>query len=585
MTQRPYEDPLEPHAETTSAAPPSGRERDTGAKLLGLIRAAQRRKVRDRDFRELAAAFRTTLGEHDGGVWRLVGRSLATGLVGSTAADSVLLERLSAYGVCGLEIPWDVSIEDLHRLALALAPVGPEGQTEPFPTDLGKVRTLDYSEVDPWFAVSGGAEAEAIQEDVRLQEEEVSIHRSLDQVLDVGVGVIEQAIGGLAPGEVDFETLQDVLGAAEQAIADTGSTVSQPLVPDGAVAEEDPELTHNAYSVEDLLGGMELLDQAAAKEGHLELETDTAAEKLSILLHMILDAEPEADALALLERLQRRVRADMSPEELRVVWGTFAGLMDAGDWRRMDTLFPIAARTLRFSNPPLVEQMVDVATAASSLGREVLWPHAANELLVARRERGDRPPAPLYHLVAGLAPGRLRDGVERLRRLDALNHGRVAVDAFQPRLHELYPLFAHLLASPEGALLGPGVLRGLRLSPPSPEWKVVVDALWGYRPTYTVLLSGILTFTVEARPPQALLNMASTVVADAVHNLEPGLRGEPWVPAALDWLGDRRFAPAAGLLKRVTLERRNLLSMAWPRDCRRSARRALRKILKQRTAR
>lgn len=406
--------------------------------------------------------------------------------------------------------------------------------------------------------------------------EEGGVQRSLDQVLDIGLAALQQSLLELDAGDLDFDALEVVLETAEQAIALSGegsagreapaSPVPDAPHPRGEGAE--PEL-----SLEGLVAQLATLERSVTDPLQLTA-VDAQAEELSIVLSMLLASDASRAPAWLGERLRANIRSAIATDSRTLWWRTVRALMDVGDQQVLDLIFPLIARTLRFARPPLVEQLVAAAQDTTEIAHEAIWPHAANELLLARRERGDRTPPGLVELVARV-PAREERSIDRLGRLQALAGDCVARDAFNPRVRALYPFFARLLKTVHGPRVGPAVVTGLRVAPLEGDWTIALQALRGYRSAHASFLRRVLLEADSRAPSRELLEQAAAAVAASLAELPEEQRGESWIPDAILWLASERSPAVARLATDIRRARKRPFVPAWPVGCRRAAKRAL----------
>ena len=472
------------------------------------------------------------------------------------------LDRFATLGIERISIRSKASVEDMAAFATMLADA------------------------------SGGADAAeelaagerpAIEVEVREDPDgSARIRRSLDQVLEVGTDVLQQSLHRLGTGEeVHFDDLQQVFQQAERAIAVRQDWSEVEIAADsmarGGPAPQIEEGYDPELSIRKLAAEMKALAREAHLEGGAELLTlEADAEELSILLQFYLTDASAFDPPPLPNRLEVRLREGMSEATRSVFWGAIRELMEAGHSAIVDKLIPVFARSHRFSGQ-IVEQLAWVANGTGLVGLEALWPHAVNEILIARRDKGQvREASGLMNLVASLPQERLEPTIVRLCELEAFAGRLLASDAFNARQWRMYPIFAELLDTPYADFVGPVILRGFRAGPPNWPGAIVLQGMREFEPSHIPLLQGFLA--EDPTHYERLADDAATVAIKLLNELDPTDRKDAWVAATIHWLGHSRHQPAAELLREIHSSRKAPFMPAWPSPCRAAARDALRTL-------
>jgi hypothetical protein len=484
-----------------------------------------------------------------------------------------MARRLAGYGVRRVEISPGVTPLDLHHLALALTNhVGPG----PPILSLAAVHIALWNE--PEVEEPEEEDEEAVDETAPEH-----IQRSLDEVLNVGADALAQSLEDVNPDALKIEDLKRVFEAAESAIqAPTKADWSMvEVLPDplGPVANAPaPPEPQPVFSIAELQG---MLDELAFEaRGPLDLRaSDGGDEEIAILLELFLAESSHSAPTALPPRLKYRLRKGLSDPAQIVWWNALKQLMANESPVLFDRVFPLVVRAIRYSGPlSLTDEISVLARGACERGLETLWPHAANELLLTRRERGHRTPPELVALVASLPRHAIDRAVPRLAKLGALGDGLLAKDAFNARQRVLYPMFERLLESSCEMPIGGCIVRGLRAAPPNCEVAVVIPAMREFTPACTPFLARLLSEDWSQGCSHGLCETGLELLTDLLNGLSPEFGEEPWLLHAIAWIGHWQFEGAGPFLQRVQTERRAPFIKAWPAESRAAARQALRSI-------
>lgn len=540
------------------------------------------------------------------------------------ALDASPLERLhrdlSALGIARLEIDAAATPEDLHRVATALLEArrrvgsthafrqleldGLPGSIRVAQREFGRRTSDATSAASVRAAVEGVLEAcegssEETQALVRSALERVfgsvvetlcegrlarvagqTFGRSLDDVLAIGAAALRSAMEDLVASGGDSTDLQGLFGAAEKALAVANDRESVEVML-SVLRKSSDELRHDAepridgaryeLSVEALGAALEAYGPDApafVPPGPVD-----RCEELSILLHLLLASAPGDDREKIEASLGACLARPLDGAETSFLGNTVRALAARGDSRVVDCVIPPLVRGLR-QERAAGDFLVRISAAASPGELDALWPHLANELLVAEARLDPRVREDLEGRIGAADQGPREVRIERLLRLDAATSQRFAAEAFDPPPPVLFPVFEAFVAR---AIPGfaEALLAGFQRHPPSLPGAEAVLVFRDAGASCRSFLIALLRDGRVERASEPLEGVARRILATELAGLRGRDAAADWAPRAIVALGRIATPTERSLLREIRRGFRIWPPRRWPRPCREAARSAL----------
>ncbi|MEZ6016083.1 MAG: hypothetical protein R3F49_13270 [Planctomycetota bacterium] len=396
----------------------------------------------------------------------------------------------------------------------------------------------------------------------------------LQHVLGAGSDSLRRALARLQEGAVDFEALDAAFDVARHTLrADEVS--SEASSADPVAAEREGGDGVSAVELEELVRALE----QPSVQPILELE-EVAREEASIVVQLLVesdDTESHVRASHRLEELRRKELDEAAAGIARADAHAIVGVLIEAIVELAETL-PIAefdrvylhlGPTFRRLVSPFLEHLTLLTARMTPHGVEALWPHATDELLIHLRSRR-----------AGLDPrlelppsdARAR-ALQRLSKLPAIAEGRLDSQALEMDQRFVHGLMLELLSVKSARpVVGRALLSALRRTPPALPWLAnVLRAAEECTPAVEPFVQAAVISASGGEVHPKLVELAANVLINVLSKLDPERRLDPWVPGALEWLGDHGPLRALDFLERVQRERK-LLRPTWSKQCRRAAR-------------
>lgn len=293
------------------------------------------------------------------------------------------------------------------------------------------------------------------------------------------------------------------------------------------------------------------------------------AEQISILFHLMPEAEAEKQGESVMRHLGPCLGDDLGPRERAVVVGWLRSTATASAAPEVDVrVTPVLGAARSSGRGVVAALLIDACEPPHEGLAGPLWPHLAHELLTqdgagdpVRRRR-------LEELVARVAPSRLREESARLGALVSRGTASAALEMPAPR-RELYPLYEVLLAAPRESGLPAMVTQAfLRHAEEHP----VAGALVVLRTDDDRAHRLVARLVREGEPPSAgLRNLAVGTIVVALRQLPRRRRREKWVAPAMHALSRLPCAESVSMLREVIRDRRLIVVPEWPAEVRRAA--------------
>ena len=204
-----------------------------------------------------------------------------------------------------------------------------------------------------------------------------------------------------------------------------------------------------------------------------------------------------------------------------------------------------------------------------------LWPYMVNELL-ANGCKGD--PAAYQKLsesASRISEGEMISVLPKLQELDSFQDNVIAPDIFAGLTPASFPLFAFLLKTQAGPLVGDRVIGGLRRE--SPDWliKSVVHMLDFSVQEHKLFLYSYLRQAAEAKMTDELKMTAAKIITQHLPALPEDRRSELWVADTISALAELNTTETMELLEQIASGRKLLFIPQWPSECRKAAETAI----------
>lgn len=417
--------------------------------------------------------------------------------------------------------------------------------------------------------------------------------RSLEDVLDLGVHALRHALDELASSGTDPTQLRGLFDAAEKALAISDDRASVEILL-SVLAQSSLELPgkkppNDVDPTTYKLSIAELLDQLASYGGVAptltHVEPGDRREELSVLLHVLLGAPPEAVREGVSAGLEACLAEPLVVLERSLLVEILRGLSARRDARALDLVLPAVARGLRAARDPrlLGSFWQELCNAAPLPTLDSLWPHLVNDLLLGIPGGDAEVRRDLLDCAARTSDvGRTRQ-IVRLTCLEAVRSQKFAQDLFDPPPLELFPVFADLLARDCGKL-GERVLQGLRQHPP--QWPGA-EALWSFSsstPACRAFLFALLREGALQQASPALEELARRTLANALRALPRAEVAAEWIPRGILSLGAIGAPEDLSILREIRRGFRPWPWRRWPASCRQAAASALRTLRLERDA-
>lgn len=411
--------------------------------------------------------------------------------------------------------------------------------------------------------------------------------RPLEDVLDLGVHALRHALTDLVAVGQGQADLQNLFTAAERALALSDDSASVELMlsvlrqaaAEAGVTESMAQQGHEEVASDHQMPldqlRRRLAEHAAQMEPLTSLELEGSAEQVSILLQMLM-ADPPPPVRQRITSELAAVRSErIGTRERQLLTSVVRDLVVCRDHDRLDHILPLLIRPLRRTADDLYGELLLKTCGTLEPGElTAIWPHLVNEILCGLPNAAPQVAAELYRIAGQPEAEAMAGGLQRLERLDTLREKRFATSIFRPPPPELYPVFAVLLNSSKGRLIGKQLYDGFHAHPPNWVAAQVLALRNDYNPRDRDFLVQLLREGGQAQPSDTLRSLASKIITRTLSSLAAERRGEPWVAPAIDALGRLQAHDAATLLREIRQTRRYLLFHTWPAACRFAARRA-----------
>jgi len=413
-----------------------------------------------------------------------------------------------------------------------------------------------------------------------------------EEILSLGVHAIQHAMTELFSNHGNNGDLSHLFTYAEKALAFAENEefvkLMVEILRETEKEEEDqskPEPSKNnndddseySMSLDDLRGCVAGLSTNEHELGTLLCE-DQGSE-LSVLCHVLM-SYPIAQVLRGVEvKLEGCLKKELSATELQILECVTEELVAKSDIALLDRSLPLIIKPLRRSKTLSVAEFLLMVSQACPVEKlALLWPHLVNQILIGFMKDSPTAVDELYNIVMRLPESEMKEGITRLERLDAMDKRLLTEKLFHPPDKRLYPLFARLLLSSSGALVGSNLLSGFHASPPDWIGAGVFAVMDEYDPSYQELF---VKFLREGKNPgvsEALKQLAGVIITEKLYQLKEDAKCEPKVLKAIKSLGSLKFEKAKSVLRGIVKERKLVFWRRWPAEYRRAARESLVKL-------
>jgi hypothetical protein len=276
-------------------------------------------------------------------------------------------------------------------------------------------------------------------------------------------------------------------------------------------------------------------------------------------------------------QLRKAAAGGLEPLEVSALVKTTREILGRNDPGLVDRTLPGIMRALRPAKGDCLAAFVAELCRLSTT-TELLWPHLVNELLMGLEGR-DRRERRLFHtMAAGLPEKTMERNLSRLEGLPALAQGQLAKSIFDPPESTLFPLYAILLGTAQGEVIGGLLCKGLSSRKPSWPGMEALKFISHFQPHHAELLAGLLREDQVEEKSYALRESACALINEGLLSLAPGERDQGWIIGPIQALGSLQIEEGRRSLGRIVSQRKWVVFPAWPAPCREEAKRALHRL-------
>lgn len=204
-----------------------------------------------------------------------------------------------------------------------------------------------------------------------------------------------------------------------------------------------------------------------------------------------------------------------------------------------------------------------------------LWPYVVNELLVNGSSTDQAAYQKLSESAARISEGEMVSLLPKLKELESFTDNVIASDILSGLTPTSFPLFAFLLKTQVGPLVGDRVIGGLRRQ--ASDWliKSVVHMLDFSVQEHKLFLYSYLRQAADKKISDELKMTAAKIVTQQLPALPEERRSELWVADTISALADLNTTESMALLEQIASGRKLLFIPQWPSECRKAAETAL----------
>ncbi len=373
-------------------------------------------------------------------------------------------------------------------------------------------------------------------------------------------------------GDLDFEALDEAVAATRERL------VSSTDVEDGD--EFDPvaaEREGGGGVVSNEIHCLVSLLEAGTAAPNFSDEAQAALERASIILH---EAHQVIgfDTVKYGKHIDVILRGADSVDVERFARAAITDLSESLPHQVFDAWMPAIMVAARRATPSLCDWLAEISSQASSHGKEALWPHIVDELLINLKGRTHELD-PSVHALTAIS---MDLAIERLSQRPSISRS-----VFAPGMFSLQQSFAHdlllrLMDGPARHSVGPVLLSAFKeVLPTDPGVSYCVFSSRQYDESIGWLLSEQMK-DLNGYVSEEVQRSAAWILMSSIDQLHGERRSEVWIPGALEWLGSRetsldsdiQLESTGALFQRVVSERSGIRKV-WSRDCRRAAQQAL----------
>lgn len=413
--------------------------------------------------------------------------------------------------------------------------------------------------------------------------------RPLEKALELGVSAVQGALQTFFSEEGDSGSLADLFDLAEKAIAfseDEGTLKLVQEVLEEAREDAGPEAQFGsdepAADLDCTWSTEELCARIAKNEAEWDVEatlaTSDACELISVCTQLLLHYPTPRSLASIRDALADCLAGWLGERERRTLRAALAAILDSANPTLIDRSLPLLLDPLRPSKQLSVGGLL-LELAKDRPDLDAVLPHILNEVLRGLDVLEPETAGGLLDVVAEVSEESARDWVHRLNRLRTIRDQLIPRRLLSPPPPELRPVLAAILRSRRDSIIGLLLLDGLRECTKGSAG--AEEALWlakdGTASCRDLMLQ-LLAGSPGDEPSADLQSAAGRVIVERLPLLAARRRKDPIVPRAIRALGELQPPGAESALESVLTERRRGPFHAWPRPCRRAARRALREL-------
>ena len=296
------------------------------------------------------------------------------------------------------------------------------------------------------------------------------------------------------------------------------------------------------------------------------------------IIVQLLALDPAEETVTSVTRILRRIlnKTRLVPDAREGIVRAVAGALSMEDPEAVTRAMDLIWAPLKAAHPDLVGDLwCDLWPFFTPAGQDNAWPYLVNDLLLGVVFSDPIAKAVLLDRLSRIEALDRKDLIYKLEDLPALQNGEFDEAVFEAKPPLLYPVFKVLVGSSISATFGPQLHCRLLLDKPNELSVLLLECVDGYQPINRGLYHLILDQGIHEAVRRDLAREAAPILEDTLKDLHYDYLKEDWVPGAIDWLGQVGREQSLEVLDMIVTEKKLKIIPAWPRSCRRIARRAV----------
>jgi len=413
-------------------------------------------------------------------------------------------------------------------------------------------------------------------------------NRTLSDVLNLGVEIIQQAVRDLLLHDPNSFNLKKLFETAESAIALSGDSESAQVMLDilKQVADEDeaepatvatPSKEFQA-SIRQLYKALELIETSSPPL--TDIKESDQCEYISVVMQQHIRSDVTNRQTILETGLHQIFSRQLNYHELNIIIQTSREIINTQNMQEFDRYFSKVVEISRKHHPFHTSRLfLQLFDTIDDRLISYFWPHLTNDILRGLKIKTLESMSMLYVIASSLSWKAMRRELLRLEKLDTLQIKQFSSHLFQPPVRDLYPVFAVLMTSSceetVYSLIIDGFLSDESKNMPIPELFTFRE----YDPDIKKFIILFLRQGYQKDMSEKLNIIAVKIISKILKTLPPKRRLHQGTPSLILALGKLKHVSALPLLKKIRTDRKLLISYIWPVKCRKAASRAEKKIV------